>query len=93
LDEDGEEYSERISENIIQKLKMALGIPLHDEEGLETLKDFFGRKFKNPQYPDYFNNMKDEPELEMLNAKIFGHLSELNDKRGKAVFDATKLKE
>ena len=37
--------------------------------------------------------MKEEPELEMLNAKIFGHMSEFTDKRGKVIFDTTKLRE
>ena len=78
------------------KLKLSLGLPLYEGESMDRLKEFFNEKFKKPQYPEFLQTPEDTPDLEIMNAKIFGHMTELNDKKkgtGGIKFEATRLRE
>jgi hypothetical protein len=80
LDEDGDEYCDNIVQNVIYKLKLALNIP-NDAASHEQLQDFFIDKFRQPVKDEFAHNMPDEPSLEMLNAKVFGHIQEVETKQ------------
>ena len=55
LDEHGKEYGQAIVDNVVERLKLALGIPDTDTTHLQ-LQAFFCEKFTKVKRPDFLHN-------------------------------------
>jgi hypothetical protein len=85
LPDDAIKMTEQIADNVVEKLRIVLGIPAADnyQVGHDALKKFFFEKFRPPQ--DFKANVDDKPNLEMLNKKIFGYDLESKEKHRQKV--------
>lgn len=94
LDEKGLQYSNLIAANVVEKLKISLGIPT-DKISHQKLQEFFVEKFAGPENPEFFHNMPDRKRLEIVDEKVFGYVKPEDSitKRDKASRQARKLKE
>jgi hypothetical protein len=92
LDDDGKDYADQIVYNIIDKLKIALNIP-QDHTSHEQLQDFFVEKFRKPEVQEFPHNMPDQPSLEMLNAQVFGHMQDIENKQEEVKKETTVIRE
>ena len=75
LDGEGKDYATAITENIVEKLHVALGIPA-DYTTHEQLKSFFAKKFKPKVIAEFKYPFDDKTDREMLSAQVFGHMQE-----------------
>jgi hypothetical protein len=57
-----------------------MGIPA-DEKNPKKLHEFFFEKFNPPEEPEFEHNVPSKPQLEILNARIFGHVQDENNKK------------
>jgi len=67
LDDNGKDYATKIAENVVVKLKVALGIPDGDTSHWQLMK-FFSEKFEVKKETEFGKNMPDKPDLEILSA-------------------------
>ena len=72
IDDQGLQYAQMISDNVVEKLKITLGIPT-DELHHEKLQQFFVEKFTPPEVAEFEHYIKDAPELELVSREMFGY--------------------
>ena len=72
LDDNGKDYATKIADNVVEKLKMALGIPDGETSHWQLMK-FFTEKFEQKKTTEFDKNVADKPDLEILSAEVFGH--------------------
>jgi hypothetical protein len=91
LDEHGKEYGQAIVDNVIERLKMALGIP-DDDTTHAQLQAFFCEKFTKVKRPEFLNNQT-ELGKEILSNMVFGTVTTEDDKKRAVSIEARKLRE
>jgi hypothetical protein len=72
LDDDGKEYATKIARNVVEKLKISLGIPEGDTSHWQLMK-FFTEKFEKKKKLEFSKEAPDMPDLKILSAEVFGH--------------------
>ncbi len=60
MEQYGEEYAEKISDNVMHKLKLAMGIPAK-ETNPKKLHDFFFERFTPTEEPEFEHNVPNKP--------------------------------